>query len=73
MSSYTQPEIADLVVQAAISAQRHAPAVHIYLDAAYQDSANTWLYTNVIDDFEKIRSAMMTYSFLVQAHEDNHE
>ncbi|KAL3191433.1 hypothetical protein MRX96_059813 [Rhipicephalus microplus] len=69
MSSYTLPEITDPVVQAAISAQRRAPGVHIYLDAAYKDSTNAWIYSNVICDIEKTKT--VTYSFLVQIHKDN--
>ncbi|KAL1470921.1 hypothetical protein MTO96_040194 [Rhipicephalus appendiculatus] len=73
MSLLTRPEISDPVVQAAISAQRRAPGVHIYLDAAYQDSTDTWTYTNVIDNFEKMKSKTMTYSVLVQVHKYNPE
>ncbi|KAL3172415.1 hypothetical protein MRX96_043330 [Rhipicephalus microplus] len=69
MSSYTLPEITNPVVQAAISAQRRAPGVHIYLDAAYKDSTNAWIYSNVICDIEKTKT--VTYSFLVQIHKDN--
>ncbi|KAL1417561.1 hypothetical protein MTO96_006117 [Rhipicephalus appendiculatus] len=71
MSSFPWPEITDPVVQSVISAQRRAPGVHIYLDAAYQDSTDTWTYTNVIDNFEKMTSSTMTYSILVQVHKDN--
>ncbi|KAL1417560.1 hypothetical protein MTO96_006116 [Rhipicephalus appendiculatus] len=70
---YTEPEITDPVVQAAISAQRRAPGVHIYLDAAYQDTTKNWVYSNVIYDVEKITSGTMTYTFLVQIHKDNPE
>ncbi|XP_075725177.1 uncharacterized protein LOC142767425 [Rhipicephalus microplus] len=71
MSSYNQPQIFDPVVMTAISALRKAPGVHVYLDAAQLDDTTTWVYSTVIDNFEKIPSGKMTYAFLMQAIIDN--
>lgn len=71
MSSYNQPQIFDPVVMTAISALRKAPGVHVYLDAAQIDDTTTWVYSTVIDNFEKIPSGKLTYAFLMQAIIDN--
>lgn len=66
MTSFTQPEITDPAIQAAISAHRRAPGVHVYLDVPHDDQLKGCEFDTAIADLSLMRPQALTHTYLAR-------
>lgn len=71
MSSFNQPEITDPAIQAAISAHRRAPGVHVYLDVPHNDQLKDCEFDTTIADLTLMNPKKLTHTYLVRILADD--